>query len=74
MHDSHIKLSARCVNLIHHVSFHSGFCCDQWIFLVYELEHTFEVKMLYIIDGMEELGQVGTVDRILVCEEALVIL
>jgi len=72
MHNSHIKLSACYVNLIHRVSVHDGFGCEQWIFLVYEFKHKSEVELLYNVDSMEELGQVGTVDRILVCEESLV--
>ena len=54
--------------------FRGGFGCDQRIFLVYEFKHKFEAKLLYIVDGMNELGQVRTVDRILVCEESLVLL
>ena len=74
MNDSHIDLSVRLVDLFLHEMFHGGFGCDQWIFLVYEFKHKFEVELLHLVDGVEELGQVRTVDRILVCEESLVLL
>ena len=72
MNDSHIYLSVRLVDLVLHEMFHGGFGCDQWKFLVYKFKHIFEVELLHMADGVKELGEVSTVDRILVCEVSLI--